>query len=66
LFNLSFPELVVMLLIVVVIFGATPLSGSDRSRGPASAMSRWSGTDWMLVIAALTSGFLAWALAAAR
>jgi hypothetical protein len=57
-FSLNVGELVVILVIVVVIFGATPLRGSDGSR--------WSRTDWMLVLAALASGFVAWALDAAR
>ena len=57
-FNLNVGELVVILVIVVVIFGATPLRGSDGSR--------WSRTDWMLVLAVLASGFVAWALDVAR
>jgi hypothetical protein len=49
-------ELVLILVIVVVIFGATrlPMFG-ERSEGIRPQSSRWTWYDWVLLVAAIVS-----------
>src|SRR5262249_37550178 len=56
-FNLDFGDLVLVLTIVAVVFGATkvPDSRGQVRAGAAPAVVRWSRLDWALVIAALVS-----------
>jgi len=55
-FGMGFGDLVLILVIVVVVFGATrlPLAG-NRSEGVPSQPSRWTWADWTLLAAAILS-----------
>jgi hypothetical protein len=64
--SMGLTDLLLILLIVVVLFGATRLSGSDRPSDGGSTTSRWSRTDWILLLAAVVSCGVALALPALR
>jgi len=64
--SMGLTDLLLVLIIVVVLFGATRFSGSDRSSDGAPASSRWSRTDWILLLAAVVSCAVAVALQALR
>jgi hypothetical protein len=62
--SLGLTELFIVLVVVVVVFGAIRLPGIDGSRGSSSITARWSRADWILVIAAVASTGVALALSA--
>ncbi len=55
-FGMGFGDLVLILVMVVVIFGATKLPlTSSRPAGTPLQASRWTWTDWTLLAAAILS-----------
>lgn len=64
--SMGLADLLLILLIVVVVFGATRLPGSDRPSDGSPTTSRWSRTDWILLLAAVVSCGVALALPALR
>ena len=62
-FGMGFGDLVLILVIIVVVFGATklPLAG-NRPEGGQLQASRWTWADWALLAAAILSVSVAVAL----
>jgi hypothetical protein len=67
-FGMDFPELVLILIIVLVVFGTTSLA--QRNGGESQIADRpagaWTRGDWALVIATVALALLAAALVTRR
>jgi hypothetical protein len=48
-------DLLLILLIVVVLFGATRVRRPNDAGEGSPPTSRWAGTDWLLLVAAIVS-----------
>jgi len=59
-------ELLLIVLIVVVLFGATRIPRPGDASEAGSATSRWRRADWILLIAAIVSVTVALALPSLR
>jgi hypothetical protein len=62
-FGMGFFDLILILVIVVVVFGATklPLFGSPSNTNPAQP-SRWTPADWLLLVVTIVAVSVAVAL----
>jgi hypothetical protein len=64
--SMGLTDLLLILLIVVVLFGATRLARQNDPGDGASTTSRWTRADLILLIAAIVSVSVALALPALR